>query len=239
MLRSFCLYALLFVTCLLAASPADRRLYDAYLRQDMHVWADYLETIRWQDADNDERSRILLCEYGYVPYLYSVGDTVACRIANHRYKQHIEAAKDSLSEEDWLSHCSAVRIYSYMLGEAGIGDVVSGMRLSRKALQADSLNPLALYMRANICFHFPKLFGGSKKKALQYCLRAERAMERDTAYRYHWMYTAVQLEAAQCYDKLGHRTKALEQCRRIMLLHPQFIYVTDTFLPSLSDQPDK
>lgn len=234
--RSGVLTVFLSCTCLLAATPTDRQLYEAYLHDDMQVWADYLRTVCWQDADKDEHNRILIYEYGYVPYLYSVGDTARCRKACQKYREHIESQKEWMSEAEYQSHSSAVRIYSFLLNKGGIGNALSGWRLAEKAVQSDTLNPLALYMRANVYFHYPKLAGGNKDKALQYYLRAERVMERDSVFRYHWMYPAVQLVVAQCYDKTGDRAKALAQCRKILRLHPQFIYVKDKYLPTLSEQ---
>lgn len=215
------------------AQPTDRQLYDAYLRRDMQVWADYLDSIRWQDADDEEKSRILVYEYGYVPYLYSVKDTAGCRKANLRYQRHIEAHKGVLPKADYLGHSSAASIYFFLQDKTRMGVVMSGKKMAEQAVQADTLNPLALYIRGNFYFHFPKLFGGSKSKALAYFLRAEREMEKDSRYRYHWMYAAVQLVAAQCYDKLGEKDKAAAQCRKILRLHPGFKYVKEELLPSL------
>lgn len=239
LLRSIVLCFCVFAAFLSAASPTDRELYDAYLRAYMRVWGDYLNGASWQNADTEKRRRILLYEYGYVPYLLSVGDTAGCKVANKRYGQHIEWNKAELPEAEYLSHSSATRIYAFVASDGGIGDALSGLRSAEKAVRADTLNPLALYMRANVYFHYPKIAGGNKKKALQYYLRAERAMERDTAYRYHWMYAAVQLAVAQCYEKTGAKDKAAAQCRKILQLHPQFNYVREIYMPSLSSEYGK
>ncbi len=235
-LRSVLLTVFVLCICLSAASPTDRQMYEAYLHEDMQVWGDYLSNASWRDADTEERRRILLYEYGYVPYLLSVGDTAGCRAANRRYGQHIESQKDVLPQAEYWSHSSATRIYSFVSSEGGIGDALKGRRLAGKAADADPLNPLALYMRANVYFHYPKLAGGNKKKALLNYLRAERIMERDSVYRYHWMYPAVQLVVAQCYEKTGESEKAVAQCRKILHLHPEFKYVKETYLPTLSDK---
>jgi len=221
------------MSCLSWAEPTDRQLYDAYLRQDMQVWADYLNTSQWQTADNEEKSRILIYEYGYVPYLYSVKDTAACRKANLRYQQHIEAHKQEMSEADYLGHSSAASIYFFLQDKTKMGTVISGKKMAEAAVKADPLNPLTLYIRGNFYFHFPKLFGGSKSKALEYFLRSEKEMEKDEKYRYHWMYAAVQLVAAQCYDKLGDKDNAVAQCQKILRMHPDFVYVKEELLPTL------
>ena len=232
--RTAILYILLSVSSLLAASPTDRQLYEAYLRADMQVWKEYIANADWESADAVERKRVLCYEYGLVPYLLSAGDTIASRKANKQYKTYIESAHKSLKETDYLSHKSAAEIYSYVTNDAGISGAINGWRYSKAALKADSTNPLALYMRANVYFHYPKMAGGNKKKALECYRHAEQIMEEDNTYRYHWMYAAVQLAIAQCDEKTGDRAKSMTQCRKTLRLHPEFKYVKESYLPTLS-----
>lgn len=233
--RCIALIALMSAGCLSVAAPTDRQLYEAYLKGEMDEWVRYIDGVNQETSNAKERERVLVYEYGLVPYLWSIGDTAACRKANQRYKVHIARAKGWLKEADYLAHISASAIYSFLLKEVGLSGAVNGMQYSKAALQADSVSPLALYMRGNVYFHYPRIAGGNKKKALACYQRAEKIMENDTSYRYHWMYAAVQLVVAQCYDKTGEKEKAIEQCCKILRLHPQFAYVK-TYLPTLSEK---
>ena len=157
----------LLVSGLCHAKYSDRQLTEAYLTEDMALWDSYLQDTPWEQADNKERARILLYEYGYIPYLFSVGDTATCSRHYDRYIQHIEQHKEQLPHAAYCAYRSAGHAYAHMLKKGGMMDAIRSLRLAQEAVKSDSLQPLVLYNRGNVYYHAPSFVGGSKRKALE------------------------------------------------------------------------
>ncbi|MBR1923048.1 MAG: hypothetical protein IJ838_04785 [Paludibacteraceae bacterium] len=228
----------LILLALLAGCPAtDSLLYVSYLEQDLTSWSTYLNATDWEKADGEERNRILLYEYGYVPYLHSKGDTLGSRTFYQRFEAHITEYEPLLTTAEYAAYRSAAYAYSYMLGDGGLLAAYQSLRYAKKSVEADSLCPLALIVRGNVYFYAPHIAGGSKKKALRCFQAAERVMENDSDYRYIWIYPSTQLCIAQCLDKIGKPSEAKLMCKKILRLHPSFVYVREEYFPTLLNLP--
>ena len=107
------------------------------------------------------------------------------------------------------------------------------IEFSNKAVQTDENNPLALSLKGNVEFYSPAMFGGSKKKALEYFQKAINAFEEKNLVNNNWNYVATMLCYAQAYDKQGEKKKAKEVCQKILSIAPTFTYVRDTYYPQL------
>lgn len=224
----------LSVCALCFCQHTDRQLTMAYLDEDMQTWRSYLEATDWESSSRAEQERILLYEYGYIPYLMDNKDTAQCRRYFSQYKAHIEALSSHLPPAVDCAHRSAAHAYAYMLGDGGLKDALLSIRYARQAMQNDSLNPLALHLRASVYFYAPHIAGGSKRKALNYYQQAEQRAATDSVVQGQWLYPAAQLGVAQCYHALKDDTNAVLQCRRIQQQHPTFRYVNEVFLPRLT-----
>ena len=199
----------------------------------MALWDSYLQDTPWEQADNKERARILLYEYGYIPYLFSVGDTATCSRHYDRYIQHIEQHKEQLPHAAYCAYRSAGHAYAHMLKKGGMMDAIRSLRLAQEAVKSDSLQPLVLYNRGNVYYHAPSFVGGSKRKALDCFRRAQQLAEADSTTATLWIHPAICLTIAQCYEAIGNPEQALRQCRDIQNKYSSFRFVNEEYIPKL------
>lgn len=225
---------LLLLVCRTASADyTDEQLYHAYLSGDISIWGEYIAGCQWEELSSKERTRLINYEYGYIP-VEADKNNPQCRQLLDAYWNHLERHKSVLTPSQYAAYKSSAHAYEYLLNKNKLmSDGLASFKLAHRAVDLDGKNPVALSLSGNVSFYAPSLFGGSKKKALQFFLEAERIMEADTAYRYLWNYPALQLCIAQCYEKRGDREKAIAQCRKILSIHPDFLYVRDEYLPSL------
>ena len=232
--RHIAITLFLSVSVLCFSQHTDRLLTQAYLSEDMQVWGDYLATAEWDTACSSERERILLYEYGYIPYLMDRKDTAECRRCFRRYQRQIDEQASQLTPAVYCAHRSAAHAYAYMLGEGGMKDALLSLRYARQAVQNDSLNALAWHLRAGVYFYAPRIAGGSKRKALDCYEQALQRAAADSVASNQWLCPAAHLGIAQCYYAMRDYHNALIHCRYIQQQYPGFRYVNEQFLPRLS-----
>ncbi|MCQ2347654.1 MAG: hypothetical protein MJZ65_00520 [Paludibacteraceae bacterium] len=239
-MRKWLIYSLLFIVELAYGQFSDKQLYDAYMASDLKLWGQYIDAQDWKSLSHAERRRLINYEYGYIPFL---ADQKRMEEAAHYlpiYLQHVEEERSSLGESTYLAYRSAAHAYAYLLDKSTIfSDGMMSFKMAKKALEADTTDPIAMTLKGNVDFYAPKCFGGNKQKAIQIFLQAERIMTTDTAYRYLWNLPAMQLAIAQCYEKTGELDKAEQQVEKVLRRHPTFTYVRNTYLPELKKKKQK
>jgi tetratricopeptide (TPR) repeat protein len=227
------MFLLLLVPVLCMAQYEDGRLYEAYLAQDLTLWREYITTADWTAMTAEERTRLINYEYGFIPAEADRGSD-DCRRLLDVYTAHVEEHRPYLSPSQYAAYRSAAHAYEYLLDKHRLlSDGWTAFRMAGQALEADSLEPLALSLKGNMDFYAPVLLGGCKKRALELFLEAERQMRKDEHYRLLWNYPALQLCIAQCYEKTGRLQDAIDKCEEILREHPAFLYVSRDYLPSL------
>lgn len=228
---------LLFATDSSTHPYSDSVLYQAYLHNNIKIWKDYIEVSDWQHLNLTERLRLLHYEYGYVATLIDAteGKTnlqAATYLA--RYERHLTCLQDSLSPSQYAAYLSAANAYTFMLDKRKlISAGLQSFQLAKNAVRLDSNEPMALILKGNIYFYAPRALGGNKQQALEMYLKAKQQLEKQRLTAFNWTYTALLLCIAQCYEKTGQLDKAIEETQRILKNNPEFIYVRDTYLPSL------
>lgn len=220
-----------FISLSVAAQFTDKDLYDAYLRQDISLWDEFIETADFESMTVRQQLRFLNYEYGYVAAAIGAqADDAEKHLA--AFEKHIDEA--TLSESFRYTYQSAAAAYAITFNKSKFVALgTKTIRYANRAVELDSLNPYALSLKANTCFYAPKVAGGDKQKALHYFLRAEQLFRETNCTTYNWNYRVAQLCVAQCYEKLGQLYSAIAQCEAILAEEPNFTYVRDTYLPQL------
>ncbi len=215
------------------AQHTDEQLYNAYLRNDMSVWEDYVTKAEWSVLSLEEKERLLNYEYGYVAVAIGEGHPKAENYLNI-FEQHLKEVQPEIALATHSTYASAVAAYKISFNKFKmIYYGKQAISLAASAVEQDSLNPLAMTLKANVDFYCPKAFGGDKKRALKYLLRAEQLYQEQALTQYNWNYRALQLCIAQCYEKSGNKAKAIEKCQSILAEEPEFQYIANVYLPTL------
>jgi len=239
-MRKLLITILLFVAGLAYGQFSDEELYKAYMQSDLTLWGQYIDAQDWSKLSHPERKRLINYEYGYIPVLADEKKMDAAARYLRQYNEHLAAEQQYLSKADYLAYLSASHAYAYLLDKSLIlSEGMQSFKVAKQAVEADPKNVIAMTLKGNVDFYAPRLFGGSKQKAMEMFLEAEQIMLQDPQYRYLWNLPAMQLAIAQCYDKLGDTDAAIQQVYKLLRSHPHFSYVKDTYLPELKQKTKK
>ena len=173
---------------------ADRELFDAYRKEDMSVWKEYLDT-----------RTDLLYLYGYCGYIVAESKkegkeallpTAKSYVA--RFRKEVEAAKSNLPVGHYEMYMSAVYVYELRLHESM--RPIKAMNLAKEATRLAPKDPLVLSYYGTSLFYAPKPFG-SKAEALTWFLKASEFFT-DPKWELNWVREANEMYIRQCREKL-------------------------------------
>ena len=182
----------------------DSLLFDAYQREDMSVWKEYVDSVTHHQSSITHRT--LLYEYGLCGYLADRDKSNALPYVRN-FKSHVEQAHSlpyregtgvGLPAGHYEMYMSAVYVFELRLHESV--HPIRAMNLAKEAVRLAPKDPLVLAYYATCLFYAPKPFG-SKKEALSYFEKA-RPFFQTTEYRFCWMRDATDMYIRQCRDKL-------------------------------------
>jgi len=232
-MRNLILIIFLFASVLCHAQYTKQQMYDAYLTQNMRLWDKYLHAHKWTNLSTAEKSIYINYEYGYIATAIDEKQPDA--------KQHIEVFLSHINDMSqvlpeatilvYKSSYAAYRAKAYTMEFASQG--LKAMNIAKDAVRVDSLNPLALTLYGCVEFYAPKLFGGNKHRALQAFTKAEYIYKQTGDTINNWNYISCQMQRAMCLEKIGNKTEAIALCKKILQDAPNFIFIRDTYLPSL------
>ena len=185
--------AALCICISLSAQVTDRDLFDAYLKEDMSVWKEYIDNL---STFNFQLST-LLYEYGYCGYIVSA-DKEAAKPYVRRFKEHIEAQKTSLPKGHYEMWMSAVLVFELRLKESI--HPIKAMSLAKEATKLAPNDPVVLSYYGTCLFYAPKPFG-SKAEALEWFEAAQARFGGDE-WKYSWLREANEMYINQCREKL-------------------------------------
>ena len=172
----------------------DSVLLDAYQKEDMSVWKEYVDS-----------HSLLAYEYGYCGYIVAEAKKEgkenllpeAKKYVQH-FKSEVSKQKSQLPAGHYEMYLSAVYVYELRLHESI--HPVKAMSLAKEAVKQAPDDPVVLSYYGTCLFYAPSPFG-SKKEALMWFERAQKGFA-DEVYRFSWMRVANEMYINQCKDKL-------------------------------------
>ena len=182
---------------------SDSLLFDAYQREDMSCWREYIDSARFEISDC--RLQILLYEYGYCGYIVAEAKKEGkedllpeAKQCVENFKSQISNLKSSLPAGHYEMYLSAVYVYEMRLHESI--HPVKAMSLAKEATQLAPNDPLVLSYYGTCLFYAPKPIG-SKAEALTWFEKA-KAFFKGEQWRYCWVREANEMYIRQCHEKL-------------------------------------
>jgi len=231
------LFSLILITlcCTIVTAGEKETIYQAYLTNNMATWKTTIDAMHVEPDKSDERELELLnYEYGYVGWC----------IGNKRKSEAKRYLERSLERIDRLKeanhHLPLLQAYeSACLGfQIGLAKL-KAPRLGPKSLDAakqsvtnDEKNALGYIQLGNIDYFMPPLFGGSKERAIEHYLRAERLMAPNG--KGDWNYLALLVQLATAYEETKNISMADSFYRKALSLAPGFTWVRDELYPAFT-----
>ncbi len=203
-------YSILLI--LLATSAVIRadfksEIYSAYISNNMSQWKTIIDRINLvKPMTNELLLELVNYQYGYIGWCVSskMDEEAEKYLGLAEKNLNILKSRDAnLSLVN--SYMSA--FYGFKIGLNKLKVVFlapKSLECAREAVRLDSLNYIGYVQFGNIEFYTPSAFGGSKKEALEFYLKAEKILAGKTVEIYHdWNYLSLLTVIAQSYSYLG------------------------------------
>ncbi len=235
------LFLLIFITlCITLVTAGEKEtIYQAYLTNDMASWKTTIDAMHAEAGkDNERELELLNYEYGYIGWC----------IGNKRKseaKRYLERSLERIERLKQANHrLPLLQAYesAYLGFQIGLANL-KAPRLGPKSLDAakesvagDDRNALGYIQLGNIDYFMPPLFGGSKERAIEHYLRAERLMAANG--RGDWNYLALLVQIASAYEETGNIDMADSFYRKVLSLAPGFTWVRDELYPAFTKKHD-
>ena len=227
---------LLFCSAGLRAEYRDE-IYSAYVNNKMEQWRDVIDRMEaLKDKSNEVTLELINYEYGYIGYCMGVNKEDEAK----KYFSLAIINIDILEKTGYkISVINAYKsaFYGFRIGFNKLSAPFNGPKsldYAKKSLEQDRDNYLAYVQYGNAQFYMPAAFGGSKKEAMEYFLKAKAILERnqhDT--RGNWNYLNVMTLIGQAYTALEDYNSAKSAYENILRFEPGFTYIRDELYPQL------
>ena len=228
---------LLFVLLLGAGSSwaqtAERKqIYEAYVQRDVNSWKRVIDRMHAEPNKSYARiAELVEYEYGYIAECILRDKNSEAEQYLKRYKAHV----DYLIECDYktaemTAYLSAY--YTYRIGISWLRAALVGNKsisLMNRSIKMDRQNAIGLIQRGNAQYFAPAFFkGDAKRGAIDYFLRAERAMVSQGKSKGSWLYLNLLVQIAECYVGVGEQTQAEAWYRKVISLEPRLTWALDS-----------
>jgi len=231
--KYLCLVIFVLLTQWLSANSRSF-IYEAYVRNDMSKWKYTIE--QYRPVSNNEKLELLNYLYGYIAYC--IGNK-----KNDEAKKYLQQAqllindleKNKYRMSELYAYKSAV--IGFNIGLAPYKAPLLGKEsqtFAEKSVAIDSTNYLGYIQLGNIAFYTPAVFGGSKKKAILYYLKALKLMEKNPEnLKNNWNYLNLLATLINAYYEQEQYKLAEKYCQITLKVEPNFDWVKNHLYPKV------
>ncbi len=219
----------------------QKQIYNAYLDDKIEEWEQIIDKMDGRKADLtvDQLVNLVGYYYGYIGWIIGEGK-------NKDAKNKLEEA-DELLEMLLLQHPGNPDLHAfkgaflgYRIEMNSIRAVVLGpesMKHINHAIEIGPDRPQAWIEHGNALFYMPKMFGGSKEKALESYAKAIRLLEESPATLHdNWMYLNVSLIMGKGYEETEKYQMAKDIYEKTLQFEPGFKTLSEEVYPSLLEK---
>lgn len=240
-------YKLIILFLLLISSDlyADYRseIYYAYVNNRMDQWRNVIDRMEALKVKSNELTLELInYQYGYIGYCMGVDKAEEAKKYFSLALKNIEILENAAYKISVVNAYKSA-FYGFRIGFNKISAPFNGPKsidLAKKAMEQDNGNYLAYVQYGNAQFYMPAAFGGSKKEAMEYFLKAKAILEKDPEEtKGNWNYLNVMTLIGQAYTALEEYNSASMIYENTLKFEPGFTYVRDELYPELKKKMNK
>lgn len=218
-------------------------IYSAYISDKMDLWRNVIERMEAvPDKSNEFLVELVNYQYGYIGYCIGFDKKEEAKKYFGISLKNIEILeKRNYNLSVINSYKSA--FYGFRIFFNPITAPVNGhksIECAKTALQLDPGYYLGYIVYGSCKFNTPSSFGGSKKEALEFYLKAKELIEKNPEFLSgDWNYMNLLITIAKTYTDLSDYVSAKRVYETILELEPGFIYVKADLYPKLLIQLEK
>lgn len=232
-------FTLCLIIVLTAVEAQDYRsaLYQAYLYEKMDSWKEIM--VQMEEEYNQYSDARLLydlleAEYGYVGWLVSVKRKDEAEEVLNSAKKHMEELTElGLDNARVYSLKGAFYGFQIMLDPLKAPSLgKSSMAANEKAMSLDPHEPQVWLEKANMDYYRPKVFGGSKKRAVPSYEKAIELFESSPErIQNNWVYINCLAGLGIAYENTKKYSEAGGVYRKLLKLEPSYKWVKEELYP--------
>jgi len=224
------------------AQEYKSEIYQSYMLEKMDHWRDLMMQME-QDfqntSDPDLLYDLLEAEYGYTGWLVSVKRKKEAEEILLSAKKHITLLTE-LGQDNARVYSLKGAFYGFqiMLEPARAPKLGRlSMEANDKAMELDPEEPQAWMEKANMDYYRPKVFGGSKKKAVPSYEKAVELFELSEERSHeNWIYMNCLAGLGIAYEKTRKFSEAGGVYRKILKIEPSFKWVAEELYPKFQEK---
>ena len=233
---------LLLCPLLLLGNTYSERIYRAYAKGDMTLWKTTMDEMHAaKNFDNRFSLELLNYQYGYIGWLLSIGE-------KDQAKQHLKQSQTIIKRLEEASFNLSM-VYAYKAAFVGFEIGIHPYKAPfigpdsydymEKSLAYNPDNYFAHLQKANIQYHTPALFGGSKQEALKHLLKALTLYEQTPQEKKDWNRLNMLGSLIVFYTEQKDYSNAKRYCEKALTLEPDFAWVKNELYPQTLEKIKK
>lgn len=222
------------------ASPNKKRIYDAYIGNNMNNWKTIIDEMeRSKTSNTDILMELVNFQYGYIGYC----------LGNEKIKEaekHLSLAEENLKNlekadgEASLISAYQSAFYGFSIGLNKMKAPFIGpksVKCAKLAMVQNPDNPMGYIQYGNSQFYMPFVFGGSKAEAVAYFQKAEKLMEKNKMQMQNdWNHMSLLVLIGQSYTEMKDYKNAKIYYEKALAVEPDFSWVKLKLMPELVEK---
>ena len=212
-------------------------IYKAYSRGKMDKWYQIMSTCEKNidENNNEERLELISYYYGYTARLIGAEDYDTAEIYIIKSEKIIDALLEESPENATLLAYKGAYI-AFTIGISNYKAIYLGpksMKYINKSIELDPDNIQGNIEKGNSMYYRPKVFGGDKKEAIAYYVKAVENFEKEGLVVNNWMYINTMTALGQAYEATDQIQLAKLCYEKIIRIIPNFMWVEDELYPDM------
>lgn len=241
-MKNFLTLCVLLSCLTVNAQDYKSEIYQSYMLEKMDHWRDLMMQME-QEFQNTSDPVLLYdlleAEYGYAGWLVSVKRKDEAEQVLIKAKTHITRLTElGLDNARVYSLKGAFFGFQIMLEPARAPKLGRlSMEANEKALQLGPDEPQAWLEKANMDYYRPKIFGGSKKRAVPSYEKAIELFESSEGRTHeNWVYMNCLAALGNAYENTKKFSEAGKVYRKILKIEPSFKWVAEELYPKFQEK---
>lgn len=215
-------------------------IYKAYSRGKMDKWLEIMNICEINVDENNvaEQFELISYYYGYTAWLIGAEKFDAAEVYIDKAEKIIdELLIESPKNATLLAYKGAY--IAFTIGISNLKAIYLGprsMKYINKSIELDSVNIQGNIEKGNSMYYRPSAFGGDKREAIEYYVKAVESFENQELVFNNWMYINTLTALGQAYEATEQIQLAKLCYEKIIRIFPNFMWVEDELYPDLLER---
>ncbi len=237
------LFLTLILTKIIAQTSDKQIIYKAYIDGKMSVWKTHIDKMQaTPKKTNAYRLELVNYQYGYIAWCIGSDKDDEAEVYLNIALDHIEALENQIYQIHILNAYKSA-FWGFKIGLAMYKAPFLGpesMEFAELSVKNNPNNYFGYIQLGNIEYYMPSTFGGSKVRALEYYIKAEKIMYANTELtNSNWNYLSLLVTIAQAFEHFKQYETAKLYYEKCLKIEPNFKWVKNQLYPELTKKMSK